>query len=54
MHLTVHVFDVMLLNLNLNLHEGMSFDLLKYVKLQRPTVEVIVISMVDDEQKKRS
>jgi len=52
MHLTVHVFDVMLLNLNL--HEGMSFELLKYVKLQRPTVEVIVISMVDDEQKKRS
>ena len=44
-----HVFDVMLLDLNL--HEGMSFELLKYVKLQRPSVEVIVISMVDDEQK---
>ena len=44
-----HVFDVMLLDLNL--HEGMSFELLKYVKQQRPSVEVIVISMVDDEQK---
>ena len=44
-----HVFDVMLLDLNL--HEGMSFELLKYVKLQRPSVEVIVVSMVDDEQK---
>ncbi len=49
MHLTVNVFDVMLLDLNL--YEGMRFELLKYVKLQRPTVEVIVISMVDDEQK---
>ena len=44
-----HVFDVMLMDLNL--HEGMSFELLKYVKLQRPSVEVIVVSMVDDEQK---
>ena len=44
-----HAFDVMLLDLSL--HESMSFELLTYVKQQCPSVESIVISNVDDEQK---
>lgn len=43
------VFDVLLLDLNL--HDGTSFEILKYVKLNHPSVEVIGVSMVDDEQK---
>jgi DNA-binding NarL/FixJ family response regulator len=44
-----YAFDVMLLDLNLR--DGMSFELLKYMRLHRPTAEAIVISMMDDEQK---
>jgi DNA-binding NarL/FixJ family response regulator len=43
-----YAFDVMLLDLNLR--DGMSFELLKYMKLCRPAAEAIVISMMDDEQ----
>jgi DNA-binding NarL/FixJ family response regulator len=43
-----YAFDVMLLDLNLR--EGRSFELLKYMKLHRPSAEAIVISMMDDEQ----
>jgi DNA-binding NarL/FixJ family response regulator len=43
-----YAFDVMLLDLNLR--DGMSFELLKYMKIHRPVAEAIVISMVDDEQ----
>lgn len=46
--ITSHAFDVMLLDLNLR--DGMSFDLLKYMKLHRPSAEAIVISVMDDEQ----
>ena len=41
-----YAFDVMLLDLNLQ--DGMSFELLKYMKLHRPAAEAIVISMMDD------
>jgi DNA-binding NarL/FixJ family response regulator len=41
-----YAFDVMLLDLNLQ--DGMSFELLKYMKLHRPVAEAIVISMMDD------
>lgn len=44
-----HVFDVLLLDLNL--HDGTSFELLKYAKLNHPSVEMIGMSVVDDEQK---
>jgi DNA-binding NarL/FixJ family response regulator len=43
-----YAFDVMLLDLNL--HDGMSFELLKYMKLHRPAAEAVVISVMDDEQ----
>jgi DNA-binding NarL/FixJ family response regulator len=43
-----YAFDVMLLDLNL--HDGMGFELLKYMKLHRPAAEAIVISVMDDEQ----
>lgn len=44
-----YAFDVMLLDMNL--HDGMSFELLKYMRIHRPTAEAIVISMMDDEEK---
>jgi DNA-binding NarL/FixJ family response regulator len=44
-----HAFDVMLLDLSL--HESMSFELLTFVKQHHPSVESIVISNMDDEQK---
>jgi DNA-binding NarL/FixJ family response regulator len=47
--ITNYAFDVMLLDLNL--HDGMSFELLKHMKLHRPAAEGVVISMMDDEQK---
>jgi DNA-binding NarL/FixJ family response regulator len=47
--ITNYAFDVMLLDLSL--HESMSFELLTYVKQQCPSIESIVISNVDDEQK---
>jgi DNA-binding NarL/FixJ family response regulator len=43
-----YAFDVMLLDLNLR--DGPSLDLLKFMKLHRPNAEVVVISMMDDEQ----
>jgi DNA-binding NarL/FixJ family response regulator len=46
--ITNYAFDVMLLDLNLR--DGTSFDLLKYMKLHRPAAEAIVVSMMDDEQ----
>lgn len=46
--ITSYAFDVMLLDLNLR--DGMSFDLLKFMKLHRPASEAIVISVMDDEQ----
>ena len=44
-----YAFDVMLLDLNLR--DGMSFELLKYMRMHRPSAEAIVISMMDDEEK---
>ena len=46
--ITSYAFDVMLLDLNLR--DGMSFDLLKFMKMHRPAAEAIVISVMDDEQ----
>ncbi len=43
-----YAFDVMLLDLNLR--DGMSFELLKYMRMHRPAAEAIVISMMDDEE----
>jgi DNA-binding NarL/FixJ family response regulator len=43
-----YAFDVMLLDLNLR--DGMSFELLKHMRLHRPAAEAIVISMMDDEE----
>jgi DNA-binding NarL/FixJ family response regulator len=44
-----YAFDVMLLDLNLR--DGMSFELLKYMRLHRPAAEALVVSMMDDEEK---
>ena len=44
-----YAFDVMLLDLNLR--DGMSFELLKHMRIHRPNAEAIVISMMDDEEK---
>jgi DNA-binding NarL/FixJ family response regulator len=44
--LETYVFDVLLLDLNM--HSGMSFELLKFSKMMRPNAEVIVISKTDD------
>ena len=44
-----YAFDVMLLDLNLR--DGMSFELLKYMRMHRPTAEALVVSMMDDEEK---
>lgn len=44
-----YAFDVMLLDLNLR--DGMSFELLKYMRLHRPVAEAIVVSVIDDEEK---
>jgi DNA-binding NarL/FixJ family response regulator len=44
-----YAFDVMLLDLNLR--DGMSFELLKYMRMHRPAAEALVISMMDDEEK---
>ncbi|MEY4911457.1 MAG: hypothetical protein RL761_1120 [Pseudomonadota bacterium] len=41
-------FDVMLLDLNLR--DGMSFELLKHMRMHRPAAEAIVISVMDDEE----
>ncbi len=46
--LETYVFDVLLLDLNM--HNGMSFELLKFSKMMRPNAEVIVISKTDDLQ----
>lgn len=46
--LETFVFDVLLLDLNM--HSGMSFELLKFSKMMRPNAEVIVISKTDDLQ----
>lgn len=43
-----YVFDVLLLDLNM--HNGMSFELLKFSKMMRPNAEIIVISKTDDMQ----
>jgi DNA-binding NarL/FixJ family response regulator len=42
-------FDVMLLDLNLR--DGTSFELLKFMRMHRPTAEALVVSMIDDEEK---
>jgi DNA-binding NarL/FixJ family response regulator len=44
-----YAFDVMLLDLNLR--DGMSFELLKYMRMHRPVAEALVVSMIDDEEK---
>lgn len=44
-----YAFDVMLLDLNLR--ECMSFELLKFMRMHKPSAEAIVISMMDDEEK---
>jgi DNA-binding NarL/FixJ family response regulator len=44
-----YAFDVMLLDLNLR--DGMSFELLKHMRMHRPTAEALVVSMMDDEEK---
>ncbi len=44
--LETYVFDVLLLDLNM--HGGLSFELLKFSKMMRPNAEVIVISKTDD------
>ena len=44
-----YAFDVMLLDLNLR--DGMSFELLKYMRMHRPAAEALVVSMMDDEEK---
>jgi DNA-binding NarL/FixJ family response regulator len=44
-----YVFDVMLLGLNLR--DGLSFELLKYMRMHRPAAEALVVSMMDDEEK---
>jgi DNA-binding NarL/FixJ family response regulator len=44
-----YAFDVMLLDLNLR--DGLSFELLKFMRMHRPAAEAIVISMMDDEEK---
>lgn len=46
--LETYVFDVLLLDLNM--HSGMSFEILKYAKMMRPNAEIIVISKTDDVQ----
>lgn len=46
--LETYVFDVLLLDLNM--HNGMGFELLKFSKMMRPNAEVIVISKTDDLQ----
>jgi len=44
---TQHGFDVLLVDLNLG--DGSGFDLIEQVKNQRPMVEVVVISAIEDE-----
>lgn len=41
-------FDVLLLDFSLS--DGMGFDLIKHMKLHRPSAEVIVMSVMDDEE----
>lgn len=41
-------FDVLLLDFSLG--DGMGFDLIKYMKMHRPSAEAIVMSVMDDEQ----
>jgi DNA-binding NarL/FixJ family response regulator len=43
-----HDFDVLLVDLNLR--DGSGFDLIETVKLTRPSVEVVVISVMEDEE----
>ncbi len=43
-----HEFEVLLVDLNLG--DGNGFDLIEFVKSQRPSVEVIVITAVEDEE----
>ncbi len=42
-----HEFDVLLLDFNLG--DGMGFDLIKHMKMHRPSAEAIVMSVMDDE-----
>lgn len=42
-------FDVLLLDLSLG--DGVGFDLIKHMKLQRPSAEAIVMSVMDDEER---
>lgn len=42
-------FDVMIVDLNLG--DGSGFDLIQYAKQLRPQAEVVVISIMDDEQR---
>ena len=46
--ITQEVFDVLLVDLNLG--DGSGFDLIEQVRVQRPTVEVVVISALEDEE----
>ncbi len=41
-------FDVLLLDFSLG--DGMGFDLIKYMKMHRPSAEAIVMSVMDDEE----
>lgn len=43
-----YAFDVMLLGLNLR--DGLSFALLKYMRMHRPEAEALVMSIIDDEE----
>jgi DNA-binding NarL/FixJ family response regulator len=43
-----HVFDVMLVDLNLG--DGIGFELIQHMKIRRPMAEAIVISVMEDEE----
>jgi DNA-binding NarL/FixJ family response regulator len=43
-----HVFDVMLVDLNLG--DGIGFELIQHMKIKRPMAEAIVISAMEDEE----
>lgn len=43
-----HEFDVLLLDFSLG--DGTGYDLIKHMKMHRPSAEVIVMSVMDDEQ----
>ena len=46
--ISVHEFDVMLVDLNLG--DGTGFDLIEHMKTVRPVAEAVVISAMEDEQ----